>query len=46
MEGPIDCGDKGWYCRIMPDTNWDPVNLIPDLNFGHCNTSAAFKDGK
>lgn len=44
LEGPIDCGDEGWYCRIMPDENWEPINLIGDLNFGHCNTTAGFED--
>jgi len=44
LEGPIDCGDKGWYCRIMPDESWPPVNLIPDVNFGHCNTTAGIED--
>ena len=44
MEGPIDCGNQGWYCRIMPDDNWPPENLIADLNFGHCNTTDGFED--
>lgn len=44
LEGPIDCGDNGWYCRIIPDDNWPPINLIADLNFGHCNTTQAFED--
>ena len=28
----------------MPDENWPPQNLIPDLNFGQCNSSASFDD--
>ena len=44
LEGPIDCGGGGWYCRIMPDENWRPFNLISDLNFGHCNTTEGFED--
>ena len=44
LEGPLSCGDKGWYCRIMPDTNWPPLNLMGDVNFGHCNTTAHFED--
>jgi len=44
LEGPIDCGDNGWYCRIMPDENWPSVNLISDVNFGHCNTTDGFED--
>jgi len=44
LEGPIDCGNNGWYCRIMPDPDWPAENLIGDLNFGHCNTTEAFED--
>jgi len=45
LEGPLDCGDKGWYCRIMPDPeNWDPLSLTGDVNFGHCNSTDAFDD--
>merc|ERR1711862_844026 len=44
IEGPVDCGDNGWYCRIMPDPNWPGQNLIADLNFGHCNTTEGFDD--
>jgi len=44
LEGPIDCGDKGWYCRIMPDQSWPPVGLTADVNFGHCNTTAGIDD--
>eukprot|EP00586_Coscinodiscus_wailesii_P013061 CAMPEP_0172501762 /NCGR_PEP_ID=MMETSP1066-20121228/153256_1 /TAXON_ID=671091 /ORGANISM="Coscinodiscus wailesii, Strain CCMP2513" /LENGTH=253 /DNA_ID=CAMNT_0013276731 /DNA_START=53 /DNA_END=810 /DNA_ORIENTATION=- len=46
LEGPISCGNRGWYCRIMPDDPaiWPPVALTGDLNFGHCNTTAAFED--
>lgn len=46
LEGPIDCGNKGWYCRIMPDPNpenWPPFRLTEDVNFGHCNTTVAFE---
>ena len=44
LEGPINCSDNGWYCCIMPDNNWPPVNPIGDLNFGHCNTTDGFED--
>merc|ERR1712156_996936 len=27
-----------------PDENWPPINLTPDLNFGHCNTTEGFDD--
>jgi len=48
IEGPIDCGNKGWYCRIMPDpnpSNWPPLALTSDVNFGHCNSTDGFEDG-
>ena len=47
IEGPIDCGDQGWYCRIMPaapEDNWPPLALAGDVNFGHCNSTDAFDD--
>jgi len=44
FEGPLDCGGDGWFCRIMPDENWKPQNLIADLNFGHCNTTDGIED--
>jgi len=44
LKGPIDCGDNGLYCRIMPDDNWSPVNHIGDLNFCHCNTTDGYED--
>ena len=44
LEGPISCGDNGWYCRIMPDPNWPTENLLSDVNFGHCNTTVNFAD--
>ena len=28
----------------MPQENWAPVNLISDVNFGHCNTTSGFED--
>ena len=44
LEGPIDCGGKGWYCRIMKDPNWKNYNLKSDFNFGHCNRTEALND--
>ena len=44
LEGPIDCGDKGWYCRIIMDPNWKNYNLKSDFNFGHCNRTEALED--
>lgn len=37
IEGPLQCGGKGWYCRILPDPNWDGFELGSDLNAHHCN---------
>lgn len=46
LEGPIDCGGNGWYCRIFDDeaNGWNNVNLNGDLNFGSCNSTDAFED--
>jgi len=46
LEGPISCGDNGWYCRIFSDeeNGWDNINLIGDFNFGQCNSEEAFDD--
>ena len=44
LEGPIQCGGNGWYCRILEDPNWPAQNLIGDLNFGYCNTTDGFED--
>jgi len=44
LEGPIDCGNQGWYCRIMPEDNWPPIALTGDVNFGHCNTTDGLGD--
>lgn len=44
LEGPVDCGDKGWFCRIEEETGWPANNLISDLNFGYCNTQEGFED--
>lgn len=44
LEGPIDCGDQGWYCRIFVEDGWDNVALRNDYNFGHCNTTENFDD--
>jgi len=44
LEGPLDCGDQGWYCRIFQEEGWDNVALVNDYNFGHCNTTENFED--
>ena len=39
LEGPVDCGGNGWYCRILEDPNWPQINLRGDFNFAPCNTT-------
>jgi len=36
LEGPLQCGGKGWFCRILPDAKWDG-GIRRDWNFNHCN---------
>mmetsp|Transcript_200 Transcript_200/g.443 ORF Transcript_200/g.443 Transcript_200/m.443 type:complete len:371 (-) Transcript_200:858-1970(-) len=47
LEGPISCGNNGWYCRIFNDeaNGWPNVNLNGDVNFGQCNREESFEDG-
>jgi len=44
LEGPIDCGNNGWYCRIFNDeaNGWPNVALNGDLNFAECNKEGSF----
>jgi len=44
LEGPIDCGGRGWFCRILEEPGWPTVALTTDLNFGYCNTTDGFND--
>jgi hypothetical protein len=44
LEGPIDCGGKGWYCRILPDPDFAGINLAGDYNAHHCNNTEAPDD--
>ena len=44
LEGPIDCGGKGWFCRILEEPGWPSIALNTDMNFGHCNTTEAQED--
>jgi hypothetical protein len=44
IEGPPDCGGRGWYCRILQQDGWDPRSLTADVNFGYCNTTEGFED--
>ena len=40
LEGPIDCGGAGWFCRITVQPGWSQnENLMVDSNFMHCNTT-------
>jgi len=44
LEGPINCGGNGWYCRIFNDeaNGWPNIALNGDLNFAECNKEGAF----
>ena len=44
LEGPIDCGGKGWFCRILEEPDWPNIMLNTDVNFGYCNTTEGFND--
>lgn len=44
LEGPISCGGKGWFCRILEEPGWPNLNLNTDVNFGYCNTTEGFND--
>ena len=41
LDGPGACGGSGWFCRIMPDDEWEPEGGFRDGNFAHCNASDA-----
>jgi len=36
LEGPLQCGGQGWFCRILADERPGGV-LQGDTNFQHCN---------
>lgn len=40
LEGPAQCGGKGWFCRIMEQTGWSNPDYS-DRNFAHCNATDA-----
>ena len=41
LDGPVDCGGAGWFCRIMPQDGWTSRGTLGgDLNFDHCNETA------
>lgn len=43
LDGPVNCGGQGWFCRILPQEGWsDPDNFARgDANFAHCRTPNA-----
>ena len=44
LDGLVDCGGKGWFCRIMPQAGW--VNPdFDDNNFAMCNARDADEEG-
>ncbi|CAJ1960662.1 unnamed protein product [Cylindrotheca closterium] len=42
MEGAIDCGDNGFFCTVTEQDDWEPRELLDNLNFGYCNRTKAF----
>ena len=44
LEGPINCGGKGWFCRIHEEPGWPNIMLNSDVNFGYCNTTEGTED--
>lgn len=48
LDGPVDCGGKGWFCRIFdqPDHRMPGVRggSFPDSNFASCNQSETEHD--
>ena len=41
LAGPVDCGGKGWFCRISPQASYTPKRGFRDANFAHCNRTDA-----
>ena len=39
LEGPLQCGGRGWFCRIVPSSD-DWNTDYGDYNFNHCNRTA------
>lgn len=35
LDGPIDCGGAGWFCRIVDQEDWK--SDYGDKNFGYCD---------
>lgn len=41
LDGPIDCGGQGWFCRIIEESpTWQNPDF-DDANFAHCNGTDA-----
>mmetsp|Transcript_69393 Transcript_69393/g.190485 ORF Transcript_69393/g.190485 Transcript_69393/m.190485 type:complete len:400 (+) Transcript_69393:2-1201(+) len=40
LDGAVDCGGRGWFCRIMAQPGWANPHFN-DNNFAHCNSSTA-----
>ena len=36
LDGPVDCGGAGWFCRIMPQAGWSNPDF-DDNNFARCS---------
>jgi hypothetical protein len=44
LEGPVDCGGRGWFCRILEEPSWPNINLRSDINFAYCNITQGFNE--
>ena len=40
LDGPVDCGGDGWFCRILDQPGWRNPEY-DDKNFAYCNASDA-----
>jgi hypothetical protein len=41
LAGPIDCDEKGWFCRIARQDGFVPSDGFRDSNYAHCNRTDA-----
>ena len=36
LDGPVQCGGRGWFCRILEQDDWKHSEGFQDSNFAHC----------
>ena len=44
LDGPVDCGGQGWFCRIIEEEKSWKNPEFDDSNFMHCNDTALVDD--